>query len=75
MIDYQNYDKAIIVTSDGDFYSLVRYWRNNQKLLYVISPYGKGLLSKLLRKEAKEKILFLDQIRNLVEYKKREGNT
>ena len=75
MIDYPNYDKAIIVTSDGDFYSTVRYLRENNKLLYVISPYSKKLLSKLLCKEAGSRILFLEQIKNLVQYKKREGNT
>lgn len=26
MIEYSNYDKAVIITSDGDFYSLIKYF-------------------------------------------------
>lgn len=38
MIDYPKYDKAIIVTSDGDFHSLVKHLYENKKLYFVISP-------------------------------------
>ena len=41
MIDYKKYNKAVIVTSDGDFYSLVKYLYKNKKLKFVISPYIK----------------------------------
>ena len=33
MIEYLNYDKALIVTGDGDFYCLVDYLLQNDKLL------------------------------------------
>jgi uncharacterized LabA/DUF88 family protein len=69
MIDYSNYDKAIIVTSDGDFYSLVKYLYENQKLKLVISPY-KQTCSALLKKSAKEKIIFMDNLRKKLEYRK-----
>ena len=68
MIDYQNYDKAIIVTSDGDFYSLVKYLYNNNKLEKVISPYVKTC-SVLLKKSAKEKIVFMDKLKKKLEYR------
>ncbi len=31
MIEYRNYDKALIVTGDGDFYCLVEYLLKNDK--------------------------------------------
>lgn len=67
MIDFQKYDKAIIVTSDGDFYSLVKYLRDNEKLKFVMSPYVKTC-SSLLKKSAKESIIFMDNLRKKLEY-------
>jgi len=68
MIDYNNYDKAIIVSSDGDFYSLVKYLYENSRLRLVMSPYNKTC-SSLLKKSAKEKIVFMDNLRGKLEYK------
>ena len=36
MLDYHKFDKAIIITSDGDFYCLVKYLYQNNKLKFVI---------------------------------------
>lgn len=75
MIDYDEYEKAIIITSDGDFYSLVKYLYEHGKLLAVISPYVKTC-SILLKKSAKEKIIFIDNLRKKLEYmKKHRGRT
>lgn len=63
------FDKAVIVTSDGDFYSLVKYIYDRNRLKAVISPYKKTC-STLLRKTAREKIIFIDNLRNKLEYKK-----
>ena len=68
MIDYKNYDKAIIITSDGDFYSVVKYLYEQNKLLFVMSPYIQTC-SALLKKAAKEKIVFMDNLRKKLEYK------
>lgn len=68
MIDFLNYNKAIIVTSDGDFYSLVKYLYQNNKLCCVMSPYVKTC-STLLKKESKEKLIFMDNLRKKLEYK------
>jgi uncharacterized LabA/DUF88 family protein len=38
MIEYENYDKAIIVTGDGDFHCLVDYLSNDSKLLKLMIP-------------------------------------
>ena len=65
MIELPNFDKAMIVTSDGDFYSLVKYLYENNKLQMVFSPYVKTC-SKLLKKEAREKIYFMDNLRKKI---------
>jgi len=69
MIDYKKYDKAVIVTSDGDFYSLVKYLYKNKKLKCVMSPYVKTC-SVLLKKTAREKIVFMDNLKKKLAYKK-----
>jgi uncharacterized LabA/DUF88 family protein len=49
MIEYQNYDKAIIASGDGDFACLVEYLTKNNKLQKVLIP-NKHRFSSLLRK-------------------------
>lgn len=68
MLDVQNYKKAVIVTSDGDFYSLVDYLYRQNKLERVLSP-NKKKCSILLQKAAKDKIDFLDNLQHKLEYK------
>ncbi|MFH0856293.1 MAG: NYN domain-containing protein [bacterium] len=70
MVDYEKYDKSIIITSDGDFYSLVKYLYHQNKLKFVMSPYIKTC-SALLRKNAKEKIIFMNNLRKKLEYIKK----
>jgi len=70
MIDYEKYDKAVIVTSDGDFYSLVKHLYKNKKLECVMSSYIKTC-SALLKKTAREKIVFMNNLRNKLEYKEK----
>ena len=65
MLDYEKYKKAVIISSDGDFYSLVRHLYSNEKLELVISPYKKTC-SVLLRKSAREKIVFINNLRQLL---------
>lgn len=69
MVDLSNYDQAIIVSSDGDFYSLVKYLYQNDKLRFVMSPYIETC-STLLKRSAKEKIIFMDNLQKKLEYKK-----
>jgi uncharacterized LabA/DUF88 family protein len=69
LIDINNYDKAIVITSDGDFYSLIRHLYTNEKLKLVMSPYIKTC-STLLKKKAKEKIIYMDNLQSKVGTKK-----
>ncbi len=41
MIEYSNYNQAVIVTGDGDFHCLVEYLDGKRKLLRVIIPNRK----------------------------------
>lgn len=70
MIDYNNYDKAIIISSDGDFHCLVKYLYKQKKLKLVMSPYVKTC-SILLKRSAKEKIIFMDNLKQKLEYKRK----
>lgn len=69
MIDYKEYDQAIIITGDGDFYCLVDYLYQEGKLKVVMSP-NRAKCSILLTRAAKERIVFLHNLRDKLEYKK-----
>lgn len=68
MIEYPHYERAVIVTSDGDFACLVRYLSEQGKLERVLSPVGQKC-SALLKQAAREKIDFLEGARRKIEYK------
>lgn len=69
MREYDNFNKALIITSDGDFYSLVQYLYETQKLEIIMSPYKKTC-SVLLKKSAKEKIIYMNNLELLIGQKK-----
>jgi uncharacterized LabA/DUF88 family protein len=69
MIQYKNYDKAIIVSGDGDFHCLVEYLRTEKKLLKILVPTKR--FSSLLRPFNRgNTILRIDLLTNSLELKK-----
>ena len=40
MKEINNYDKALLVSGDGDFYTLVEYLDEQKKLLKILAPSG-----------------------------------
>lgn len=78
MIEYSNYDKAIIITGDGDFYCLVDYLNKNDKLLKLLVPNVRKY-SRLLKPFAPNKLDFMNDLRKKLEYrkinKKKRGNS
>ena len=60
MIEYPNYDKAIIVSGDGDFHCLIEYLEKREKLGRIIIPNRKAY-SQLLGKFRKR----MDYMNNL----------
>ncbi len=65
LIEIDNYDKAVIVTSDGDFYSLVRYLYQKDKLEMVLSSHIKRC-SSLLKIESKNKINYMNNLKSKI---------
>jgi uncharacterized LabA/DUF88 family protein len=63
LIDFRKYERAVIVTGDGDFACLVSYLQTTAKLEQVISPNPKKC-SVLLKRILPDKHLFLDRFRD-----------
>jgi uncharacterized LabA/DUF88 family protein len=66
MIEYDNYEKALIVTGDGDLHCLVEYLIEKNKLLNLMIP-NKLQFSSLFRKMMPH-IVFMNNLRGLLEY-------
>ncbi len=67
MIEYSNYDKAAIVTGDGDFHCLIEYLKKQGKLARLIIP-NRYRFSSLFRKFVKD-MVFMSALRAKLEYK------
>ncbi len=72
MIDQQQYDKAVVVTGDGDFHGLVNYLYSQNKLEMLLVPNMRQY-SQLLKGAARDKIAFISEMRTELEYKKRSA--
>jgi uncharacterized LabA/DUF88 family protein len=68
MIEYPNFDKALIVTGDGDFYCLVDYLIKKKKLLKLMIP-NERKFSSLFRKLTPH-IVFMNNLKDKLEYSK-----
>ncbi|MEK7094950.1 MAG: NYN domain-containing protein [Patescibacteria group bacterium] len=72
MIDYNHYDKAVIVSGDGDFYCLVKYLIDNSKLSVLLIP-NRFKFSALLRfKEIRPYLRFMNDLREKLSYKRKD---
>jgi len=65
MKEYPNYQKAIIVSGDGDFFALAEYLKEKNKLLNIMTPNWQ--YSSLL-KSFESYIIRLDQLKNELRY-------
>jgi len=70
MIEYQNYDKAVIVTGDGDFHCLVKYLIKQNKLEKLLIP-NQYRYSALLKRFPSGFISFISDLKNKLSYIKR----
>ena len=68
MIEFPNYDKAIIVTGDGDFHCLVDYLLRHNKLERLLIP-NRRRFSSLYRKMMPH-IHFMNSLREKLEYRR-----
>ena len=67
MLEYSNYDKAVIATGDGDCYCLIKHLKKQGKLKKLIIP-NRNKYSSLLREFAVD-MLFMNGLRGKLEYK------
>jgi len=63
LTNLDKFDKAVLITSDGDFYPLVDELISRDKLEVIISPHRK-LCSHLLKSSSKGKIGYLDELQD-----------
>ncbi len=66
MDDFNEYDKAILISSDGDFDNLVKKLLHTNKMKLVLAPCKEGC-SKLLKRASRGRIDFLDDHKDRLE--------
>jgi uncharacterized LabA/DUF88 family protein len=71
MIEYGNYDQAVIVTGDGDFYCLVQYLREQGKFKRLLIP-NFNKYSALLKRFGQSELTFLNNMRGKLEYRNKK---
>jgi uncharacterized LabA/DUF88 family protein len=68
MATYAQYDKAIIVAGDGDYYCLIKYLKRRNKLLKIIIP-DRNNYSWLLRRFSPD-LVFMNGMRKKLEFRR-----
>ncbi|MBI3365999.1 MAG: NYN domain-containing protein [Ignavibacteriae bacterium] len=71
MIDFESYDKAIIVTGDGDFHCLIDYLMKQGKLAKLLIPNQRSY-SALLKRFRSEYLGFISDLQAKLEYTKKK---
>jgi uncharacterized LabA/DUF88 family protein len=69
MIEYPNYNKAIIVSGDGDFHCLIDYLAQQDKLAHVLIP-NPNSYSALLRK-FRPYLIYIDKLNKKLEKRRK----
>jgi uncharacterized LabA/DUF88 family protein len=73
MIDYKDYEKAVLVTGDGDFYCLVKYLIENNKFKALIIPNRLKFSALLKFNIFKPFLRYLNDLKERLEYKKEKA--
>lgn len=68
MIEYPNYQKAVIVSGDGDFHCLVKFLKSKGKLEKLIIP-NRDKYSSLLREFLRDDAVFMNNSKDKLGYK------
>jgi uncharacterized LabA/DUF88 family protein len=71
MIEYSNYQKALIVTGDGDFYCLAKYLLEKDKLLSILIPNRLKFSALLKFRVFRPYLRYMNDLKNLLAYKKK----
>lgn len=70
MLNRDRYNKAVIVTGDGDFHCLVEYLIKQKKLEKILVPNQQNY-SSLLKRFPSEYLAFISSLKKKLKYKKR----
>lgn len=78
LIEWDNYKRAVIISGDGDFYSLVQHLQKAKKLEMLIIP-NKHRYSQLYNEMPESKIRFMNNLKSKLTYEstarsRRRGN-
>jgi uncharacterized LabA/DUF88 family protein len=65
MIEYPNYERAVIVSGDGDFHCLIKYLRDKNKLEKLIIP-NRRKYSSLLREFIPRYVVFMNNLKSKI---------
>jgi len=68
----EKYDNAVIVSSDGDYASLVKFLLERGKLRAILSPHNKDLCSLLLKRTGAP-IVYIRDKKSILERKKEKA--
>lgn len=68
MIEINNYDRAVLVTGDGDFQCLAKHLDNVDKLKKIIIPNQKSY-SVLLKKMPSQYLAFVSDLKKRLDYR------
>jgi uncharacterized LabA/DUF88 family protein len=71
MIDFDQYEKAVIVSGDGDFHCLIKHLKERHKLQTVLVPSAKNC-SSLLKKLLGGHLSLVSDLRRKIEFVKRK---
>ena len=70
-VEYQNYDKALIVSGDGDFFCLVDFLIQNKKLKALIIPNQFQFSALLKMEQIRPYLRFVSDLKNKLAYIKK----
>lgn len=66
----KKFDKAVLVSSDGDYASLVKFIRDKDKMLVILSPSNK---CSILLKRTNVPIVYIDKKKPILEFRKEKA--
>lgn len=72
MIDFPEYDRAVIVSGDGDFYCLVNYLIGREKLAALLIPDKRKYSALLKIKQFRPHLRFMNDLQQKLSFKKRK---
>lgn len=71
MVHYSNFEKAVIVSGDGDFHCLIEYLLEKDKLLALLVPNRKHYSGLLKRRDFLLRTRFVSDLKNKLDKKER----